>query len=1061
MASQTFETRLVISGDGQGGVRAISSNRRELQQLNQIQQENTRLTEQQAQTWQSVTTVLKGSAAAMGLSVAGVVAMGQSQLEAVTNTDNLARSIGIQTTTLQSMQYASKQVGLESDNMGDILKDVADKIGDAYSNGGGEAIDVLNNMGLSAQRLVAMSPDQQLLAIAGGLDKLQTQAQKVNALEALGNDASRLLPLLENNGAELQRLMQRARDVNFAMDPADIDVMVEANKALIDLQGTATGLFNTLTVQLAPGITDTTQALQDWIDEAGGARAVMDDVADGIDAAMTLAGALAAVMGGRLLQSWTVATAGAVKNTIALHKNQVAGLEAARAATRRSAAEQASARALLSTAKIEAQATRGTNAHGIAVQNLIGAHERAAAATALHNQNLAATSAAARNANIVLKGLRGTMALLGGPGGLVLLGAYALYELASSSSEASQASRELASKLTDMKTPLSELTEEWKNATAAQRAYTLESLSNKIDEQADAIESSAGRIRATFRNYGVPKDFDSYSVLNDVTEKMQAGTIDSAEALDVLRGKFKLFSEKEGQIAGATITELAANIDTLRDSQGKLIERDAALKGRMNDTSEAVDHAGSSVEKLVSTYDKAHIELTQLLNDRSNLQSALAKDPGNEALKRSLEEVNDQIEKLTTDKKAQALATKAATQAEKDHAQALKASSEVYDKLLGSISPVGKAQAEYREEVDQLSLSLRTGQKNQLEYYAAVGAAALKFNEARDAALGYRSQQQLVDTYLPQYGDLQQLGRDRERVSQLDGGMADLARGQIKRKVAAVGTEGAPQVSGLSDERAGAFGELNQIGRERDKYEQWYQEQLSMLREFEDEKYGVQAEAAEARRALEDQHLKTIQQTEQAMFSARMQGYESLFGNIADVTKTFAGENNAIYQAMFTASKAFAIADAIVKIQQGIASAASLPFPANIPAMATVAASTAGIVSTIQSTNLTGMAHNGIDSVPREGTWLLDGGERVLNPNQNRDLTEFVARENRTAQQNTTNNSRGGDLTINVPVSVQAQAGVSDQDARRQGKAVGDQVKGEVLKVLRQEQRPGGMLHRG
>ena len=36
------------------------------------------------------------------------------------------------------------------------------------------------------------------------------------------------------------------------------------------------------------------------------------------------------------------------------------------------------------------------------------------------------------------------------------------------------------------------------------------------------------------------------------------------------------------------------------------------------------------------------------------------------------------------------------------------------------------------------------------------------------------------------------------------------------------------------------------------------------------------------------------------------------------------------------------------------------------------------------------MAHDGIGNVPKEGTWLLDGGERVLNPEQNKDLTNYL-----------------------------------------------------------------------
>lgn len=85
-----------------------------------------------------------------------------------------------------------------------------------------------------------------------------------------------------------------------------------------------------------------------------------------------------------------------------------------------------------------------------------------------------------------------------------------------------------------------------------------------------------------------------------------------------------------------------------------------------------------------------------------------------------------------------------------------------------------------------------------------------------------------------------------------------------------------------------------------------------------------------------------------------LQGYGSLFGSLADITKGFAGEQSGAYKAMFAVSKAFAIADSIVKIQQGIAGAMSLPFPANIAAAASTAAAAAGIVSTIQGANFGG-----------------------------------------------------------------------------------------------------------
>ncbi|WP_418141508.1 hypothetical protein NUW46_04870 [Marinobacter sp. MA] len=133
-----------------------------------------------------------------------------------------------------------------------------------------------------------------------------------------------------------------------------------------------------------------------------------------------------------------------------------------------------------------------------------------------------------------------------------------------------------------------------------------------------------------------------------------------------------------------------------------------------------------------------------------------------------------------------------------------------------------------------------------------------------------------------------------------------------------------------------------------------------------------------------------LQQQRQALILA---GSEQLFGSLADITGQFAGEQTALYKTMFAVQKAAAIAQSIVAINTGIAQASAVPFPANLAAMASVAAATAGIVSNIQAVSIAGMAHDGIDSVPKEGTWLLDKGERVLTSPQADNLDAFLARQ--------------------------------------------------------------------
>ncbi|RMM02760.1 phage tail tape measure protein [Pseudomonas amygdali] len=139
------------------------------------------------------------------------------------------------------------------------------------------------------------------------------------------------------------------------------------------------------------------------------------------------------------------------------------------------------------------------------------------------------------------------------------------------------------------------------------------------------------------------------------------------------------------------------------------------------------------------------------------------------------------------------------------------------------------------------------------------------------------------------------------------------------------------------------------------------------------------------------------------------------------------------------------------------ASTAGIPLvgPALAPAAALAAtAATAPMVAAVSASALAGMAHNGMDNIPKEGTWLLDGGERVLNPNQNRDLTKYLADKSGGA------GGGGSPISISVPVTVQGQPGMSDAEAASQGRAIGESAAQQVRQVLQQEMRQGGLLWR-
>ncbi|MBA1195001.1 phage tail tape measure protein [Pseudomonas entomophila] len=141
------------------------------------------------------------------------------------------------------------------------------------------------------------------------------------------------------------------------------------------------------------------------------------------------------------------------------------------------------------------------------------------------------------------------------------------------------------------------------------------------------------------------------------------------------------------------------------------------------------------------------------------------------------------------------------------------------------------------------------------------------------------------------------------------------------------------------------------------------------------------------------------------------------------------------------------------------ASTAAIPItgPELAPAAAAAAAvATAPMVAGVASTALMGMAHSGIDSIPQEGTWLLDGGERVLNPNQNRDLTAYLRKVDSVGADST---QRAG-VTVNAQITVQAQPGMSDESARRQGEMMGEGLRQRIREVVNEEFAQGGTLWR-
>ncbi|MFC2998051.1 phage tail tape measure protein, partial [Acinetobacter sichuanensis] len=67
-------------------------------------------------------------------------------------------------------------------------------------------------------------------------------------------------------------------------------------------------------------------------------------------------------------------------------------------------------------------------------------------------------------------------------------------------------------------------------------------------------------------------------------------------------------------------------------------------------------------------------------------------------------------------------------------------------------------------------------------------------------------------------------------------------------------------------------------------------------------------------------------------------------------------------------------------------------------------------VGLIAGQTIAGMAHDGIDNIPREGTWLLDRGERVVDRRTNSDLKDYLADRSKQGAQIVINNNSSANV---------------------------------------------------
>lgn len=208
------------------------------------------------------------------------------------------------------------------------------------------------------------------------------------------------------------------------------------------------------------------------------------------------------------------------------------------------------------------------------------------------------------------------------------------------------------------------------------------------------------------------------------------------------------------------------------------------------------------------------------------------------------------------------------------------------------------------------------------------------------------------------------------------------------------------------------FAAFNSIDQEKREAEQDYQTKKLDINNIKDPK-----ERYKQLEKLNTEHQKKMAAIEKQYSDARLGIASDMYDGISGAMALFGAENSKAAKAAFMAHQAYQIGEATVSTYAG---AAAQIAKQNYAGAALIVAQGLAQVAKIKSVSVSGMAHDGIDNIPREGTWLLDKGERVVDQRTNGDLKDFLA-----AQKSGGGNSQP--IEVNAPLNINGNVNSSDK----------------------------------
>jgi len=165
-------------------------------------------------------------------------------IDAADKIQKLSLRLGISAEALSQYKFVADQTGVTFQTLTTAFQRQTRRIAEA-AQGTGEAKDALKELGLSAEALNKLAPEEQFEIIADRIDSLANQSDKVRlAMKLWDTEGVALLQTIDGGSEAIRNMREEADQLGLTLSQDQVQAAADANDAFNKLSSSISGGFN-------------------------------------------------------------------------------------------------------------------------------------------------------------------------------------------------------------------------------------------------------------------------------------------------------------------------------------------------------------------------------------------------------------------------------------------------------------------------------------------------------------------------------------------------------------------------------------------------------------------------------------------------------------------------------------------------------------------------------------------------------------------------------------------------------------------------------------------------